>query len=207
MIYKSLWKVLASLKLIPHCPLRSLHNLLYHDKSKRLEDRIYVESMGILLPGMTIEDMKQGISRIRNSVIARVFKELHLIEQWGTGVPRIFSEASEMGLPEPMIEEIGMRFRFSVFLGKAHKSHTQITEQVEAQVEAQVGLSVLRSCAKKPLSSREIASILGHKTLSGNLRKVLPKFRETGLLEYTIPDKPKSRLQRYRLTEKGKEMI
>lgn len=40
-----------------------------------------VESMGILLPGMTIEEMNQDASRIRNPVIARVFKELHLIEQ------------------------------------------------------------------------------------------------------------------------------
>ncbi|MBW2109593.1 MAG: putative DNA binding domain-containing protein, partial [Deltaproteobacteria bacterium] len=79
-----------------------------------LDDRIEVENPGILLPGLTIEEMKQGTSRIRNPVIARVFKELHLIEQWGTGVRRIFAEAEELGLPEPKIEEIGMRLRFTV---------------------------------------------------------------------------------------------
>jgi len=41
-----------------------------------LDDRIEVESPGILLSGLTIEDMKQGTSRIRNYVIARVFREL-----------------------------------------------------------------------------------------------------------------------------------
>ena len=40
----------------------------------------------MLLPGMTVEDMKSGVSRIRNPVIARVFRELHLIEQWGSGL-------------------------------------------------------------------------------------------------------------------------
>jgi predicted HTH transcriptional regulator len=69
-----------------------------------LDDRIEVESLGILLPGLTVEEMKQGTSRIRNPVIARVFKELNLIEQWGTGVRRIFAEAKELGLPEPKIE-------------------------------------------------------------------------------------------------------
>ncbi len=81
-----------------------------------LDDRIEVESMGILVPGLTIDDMKQGTSRIRNHVITRVFQELHLIEQWGTGVRRIFEEAKELGLPEPKIEEIGMRLRFTVYL-------------------------------------------------------------------------------------------
>ncbi|MBW1956381.1 MAG: putative DNA binding domain-containing protein, partial [Deltaproteobacteria bacterium] len=75
-----------------------INALVHSDYSQRgapirvvfLDDRIEVESMGILLPGLTIEEMKQGTSRIRNPVIARVFKELNLIEQWGTGVRRIF---------------------------------------------------------------------------------------------------------------------
>ncbi|MBS0357046.1 MAG: putative DNA binding domain-containing protein, partial [Proteobacteria bacterium] len=36
------------------------------------DDRIDIESPGMLLPGMTIDDMKSGVSRIRNPVIARV---------------------------------------------------------------------------------------------------------------------------------------
>lgn len=50
-----------------------------------------------------------------------MFRELHLIEQWGTGVRRIFEEAIEQGLPEPKIEEVGMRVRFTVYLAKKHK--------------------------------------------------------------------------------------
>jgi hypothetical protein len=99
-----------------------------------------VESMGILLPGPTIEEMKQGTSRIRNPVIARVFKELHLIEQWGTGVRRIFAEALELGLPEPKIEEIALRLRFTVYLAKPHRipadtSKAMAEEQVEATTQ------------------------------------------------------------------------
>lgn len=78
------------------------------------DDRIDIESPGLLLPGMTVDEMKSGVSRIRNPVIARVFRELHLIEQWGSGVRRIFAGAAELGLPEPVITEIatGVRSRF-----------------------------------------------------------------------------------------------
>ncbi|NLN38592.1 MAG: AAA family ATPase, partial [Smithella sp.] len=196
-----------------------INALVHSDYSQRgapirvvfLDDRIEVESMGILLPGLTIEEMKQGASRIRNPVIARVFKELGLIEQWGTGVRRIFAEAKELNLPEPKIEEIALRLRFTVYLAAPYQIQTQETEQAEAQVEAQVAaqvdLRILQACAETPLSSAEIAAALGHKTLSGNVRRALPALRKDGLLEYTIPDKPNSRLQKYRLTEKGKQVL
>jgi len=80
-------------------------------------------------PGITVEDMKQGVSKIRNPVIARVFRELNLIEQWGSGVPRIFRET------------------------------------------------------------------------------YISPARQAGLIEYIIPEKPTSRFQKYRLTDKGKELL
>jgi predicted HTH transcriptional regulator len=43
------------------------------------DDRIEIENPGILLPGLTVEDMLQGVSKIRNHVIARMFRELDLI--------------------------------------------------------------------------------------------------------------------------------
>jgi DNA-binding PadR family transcriptional regulator len=65
----------------------------------------------------------------------------------------------------------------------------------------------LLACAETPLSSAEIAAALGHKQLSGNLRKVLPELRKAGFLEYTIPDKPRSSKQKYRLTDVGKRLL
>ncbi len=72
------------------------------------------------------------------------------------------------------------------YLGQPHRIRAQVTEHVEAQVEAQVGAQVdfhiLQACTKQALSSAEIAAALGHKSLSGNLRKALPALREAGLL-------------------------
>ena len=52
------------------------------------DDRLEIENPGLLSSGMTVEDMATGVSRVRNRVIARVFKELGYIEQWGSGVGR-----------------------------------------------------------------------------------------------------------------------
>ncbi len=206
------------------------------------DDRIEIENPGILLPGMTIEAVRQGTSRIRNHVIARVFRELNLVERWGSGIHSIFKDAEALGLPEPQLMEIGMRIRLtvslatpvSIFADKAQveaQEKTEIQAQVNgligaqvgsageaqaclqaraqdgAQVQAPVDLHILSLCATKPLSSAEIAAALGHKQLSGNLRKALPRLRESGLLAYTIPEKPNSRSQKYRLTAKGKALL
>jgi len=92
------------------------------------DDRIEMENPGILLPGMTIEDVRSGVSKIRIRVIARVFRELDLIEQWGSGFRRILQEAADLGLSEPVIEEIGMRVRVTVFLAESQEIH--VPEQV-----------------------------------------------------------------------------
>lgn len=36
------------------------------------------------MPDITLEYLKVRISRIRNSVLARVFRELGLVEAWGS---------------------------------------------------------------------------------------------------------------------------
>ena len=175
-----------------------------------LDDRIEIENPGLFLPGLTLEDIKQGTSKIRNTVIVRVFRELNLIEQWGTGVRRIFTEAQALGLPEPQLIEVGMRVRFIIPLLEPipiRSFRKLAAEQVEAQVEAQVEMNILIACASRPLSSAEISAALGHKQLSGNLRQALPRLRKAELLEFTIPDKPNSRLQKYRLSSKGHELI
>ncbi|WP_448574008.1 ATP-binding protein [Trichothermofontia sp.] len=205
-----------------------INALVHADYSQRgapiriafFDDRIEIENPGILLPGLTIADMKQGISKIRNPVIARVFRELNLIEQWGSGVRRMFNEAAALGLPEPEILEIGMRLRLIVYLADVvmvAPSGVQTEAQVEVQVEgseaqvkeseAQVDRDILALCAIRPRSSSEIAAALGHKRLSGNVRQALPRLKRAGLLEYTIPEKPHSRLQKYRLTARGKALL
>ena len=177
------------------------------------DDRIEVENPGILLPGMTIDDMKQGISRIRNHVIARVFRELNLIEQWGSGVRRIIKEAEALGLPELQIKEIGMRMRITVTLAEpiltsaakdgGAESQPEIDagaeSKAESGAESDMEMRILVLLEKEPLSKSEIAKRLGKGKPSGYLNSLIRNLIQAGKLDYTIPEKPNSRLQKYRI--------
>jgi len=75
------------------------------------DDRLEIENPGILVPGLTLDDIYQGVSRLRNRVIGRVFRDLGLIEQWGSGVSRMIDACRRAGLSAPEIREVGLRFR------------------------------------------------------------------------------------------------
>jgi ATP-dependent DNA helicase RecG len=48
-------------------------------------------SIGGLLPGLLPEDIRNGISQLRNRNLADIFHRLNFIESYGTGIRRVFS--------------------------------------------------------------------------------------------------------------------
>jgi ATP-dependent DNA helicase RecG len=200
-----------------------INALVHADYSQRgapvriafFDDRIEIENPGILMPGMTIEDMKQGVSKIRNPVIARIFRELELIEQWGSGVRRMFREAREQRLPEPEIIEIGMRVRFIVRLAEslpvektathAQAQPDQATQQATQQVTQQV--TYLLKAISGEMSRTQLMDALALKDRVNFSRNYLEPALTNGLLEMTQPEAPRSPTQKYRLTEKGKTLL
>ena len=61
------------------------------------DDRLEIDNPGVLLSGLTLADIKQGNSKLRNLVIGRV-----CIEQWDSGILNTIGECKTMGLPEPV---------------------------------------------------------------------------------------------------------
>lgn len=79
-------------------------------------DRVEIENPGILVPGLTVEALVDGVSKLRNRVIGRVFHELGLAEQWGSGIQRMIAECKAAGLPPPEFQETGHHFRVTLRL-------------------------------------------------------------------------------------------
>ena len=63
---------------------------------------------------------------------------------------------------------------------------------------------MLGELVRGPLSKAELSDRLGQKQASGQLHEVVRRLVADRLIEYTVPDKPRSRLQKYRLTEIGR---
>ena len=66
---------------------------------------------------------------------------------------------------------------------------------------------MLNLLANAPMPKAELSKRLGQKEISGQLNKVVQDLLKNKMIEYTLPDKPTSRLQKYRLTEKGKATL
>ena len=72
------------------------------------DSRIEITSPGAFPRGITLAEVLDGRSEVRNKVVARVFKEAELIEQWGRGIQKMNRLCVEAGLKKPDITEAGM---------------------------------------------------------------------------------------------------
>lgn len=70
----------------------------------------------------------------------------------------------------------------------------------ESRPESDLQTRILMLLKAEPLSRSQIAEALGHRSVSGALKRAISGLMDQGRIAYTLPDKPQSRLQKYRLT-------
>jgi len=119
---------------IPYAAIReALVNAVVHrdysNLGRDIKVGIYDDMLDIVSPGgfpstLTQEDVLNGRSEIRNRVLARVFKELGYIEQWGSGIKRIITSCIDYGLKRPLIIEKGDSVEVNIYRGKGKSQKT-----------------------------------------------------------------------------------
>lgn len=93
------------------------------------DDRIEVVSPGTLYGGMDFATMKTGRSKCRNQAIADMFQYMHIVEAWGTGIPRVITSCKQYGLQEPVFEEFGDGIKATVYRLQAAKASDKRQKQ------------------------------------------------------------------------------
>ena len=81
-----------------------------------------------------------------------------------------------------------------------------IGEQVDEQLREQVGL-ILKACAQGPRTKAQLLASAGLANAYLNYKRHIQPLLQAGLLEMTLPDKPTSRLQKYRLSPNGRARL
>lgn len=167
----------------------------------KINDRIEITSAGSLLAKLGEEEFFKGFSIPRNKELIRVFRDVDLVEQLGSGIPRILAAygRESFGFTENFLR---MCFPASepVYIeteGHTHQDTLQVTPQVAKLVAVMNG----------ELGRVEIQNKLGLNDREYFRKNYLMPVLKNGLIEMTIPNKPNSKNQKYRLTELGKTLV
>lgn len=178
-----------------------VHNDYSYGNSPIIElysDRIEITSAGGLPQELSQEEFLEGVTAPRNKELIRVFKDVDLIENIGSGVLRIL-DAYDKSCFKFMEHFLRVSFKYkenpfeyddtakieSSKLGSKKSSKLAVSEQ-----------QILELC-KTEKSLKEITEYFGYKDVYKFKNNYINKLLQDNKLKMTIPDKPKSRNQKY----------
>jgi ATP-dependent DNA helicase RecG len=154
--------------------------------------RLEIWNSGALPDGVTEENLPKGhISVLRNPDIAHALYLRGIREKAGRGSVLMVQQCDDAGLPRPFWKsdpKLGVTVTFRV---------PEVTPEVTPELERM--LTVLEG----EMNRTEIMEALGLKDEKHFREHYQQTAVAAGLLEMTIPDKPKSSRQRYRCTALG----
>ncbi|MDA0838197.1 MAG: putative DNA binding domain-containing protein [Planctomycetota bacterium] len=198
------------------------------------KDRIEIVSPGGLPAGMTEADL--GIKSVpRNPLLFGMLHRMDAVEHIGSGIRRIRELCRDYGVAEPEIKvsdswvtttfrrpteqvedeetaqvtahgEDDDKAKFDNMLRALSRELNSLAGQVTGQVTGQVAAQVLLFC-REARASREIQDLLELKHRETFLKNYLRPLLKMGWIEMTIPDKPTSSKQKYRITAEGKALL
>ncbi|MDX2053242.1 MAG: ATP-binding protein [Polyangiaceae bacterium] len=213
---------------IPREALReALLNALIHKdygSGVPIQIRVYRDRLWIWNPGVLPETwtamtlLGPHVSMPPNPDIAGTFFRAGLIEAWGRGYEKIRDACLEAGASEPTVEYdgSGVWLRWAWQGGAAQAeintspptlSESELESELGSQLGSQLESRVLAALLNGPMGKAAIAAALGQRQPSGPLHATIRKLTGDGTLALTLPDKPTSRFQRYRLTPAGRARL
>lgn len=159
-----------------------------HTEGKPIQIVMYRNRMEIVSPGglygrLRIDQLGKVQPDTRNPVLAVAMENLKKTENRYSGIPTIYREMQEAGLPAPVFEDIHGSFCVKLF---------NATDEVK-----EVGAKDLLEFCTVPRTRQEIADFLKIKTVPFAIKSHVLPLIEQGLIELKYPDKPQSRNQRF----------
>ena len=179
-IEKTLWDKVAIREAVINAIIHNDYTNEVPPKFEIFDDRLEITSVGGLPLGLSREEFFSGVSNPRNREIMRVYKDLGMVEQLGSGIPRIlraYSKESFVFMPN---------FTRMVFY-KSGAIGGQISGQIGSQIGGQIYLTdrqkdILDLIKQNPkISRRDIANILDINQSA--VLKHLENLKKLGVIE------------------------
>ncbi len=154
---------------------------------KMFSNRIEVENPGGLYGRMTLDQLGNISADTRNPFIANALEVLGETENRYSGIPTIKNAMKEWGLPEPVFENERGVFRVTLY-------NRNVRETIGSNDEER---EILEFC-EIPRSRADIEELFkGRKSIAYIMTKYVHPMIERGDIRLTIPDRPRSKNQRY----------
>jgi ATP-dependent DNA helicase RecG len=170
-------------------------------------DRLEVRNPGALPPSLTLEMLRRAHPSVpANPLLAEPMYLVKYIERMGTGTGEMIALAEAAGLPTPRFSLDG---GFLVTLDRRPKRALEAVQRPEEGTKSAPSrhqVEILRkSLSAQPLTA--LMEVLGRSDRTKFRHQVLAPLLAEGLIEPTVPEKPRSRLQRYLTTTKGRSLL
>ena len=174
-------------------------------------DRLDVFNPGYLTPKLNVEQLKtQHSSFPTNPALANLMYLAGYIERFGTGTREIFKLAKEANLKEPEYD-FASGVTITIWRPKSDTAtvpnqYPTSTQPVPNQYPTSREVRKIVLVLEGEMKRTQIQALLKLSDKVSFLRNYLQPAISEDFIELTIPDKPNSPKQQYRLTAKGLEL-
>ncbi|MFI3170466.1 MAG: ATP-binding protein [Faecalibacterium sp.] len=155
-------------------------------------DRLEIANEGGLYGRITLDSLGKIHADTRNQTLTHILEVQKTAENRYSGIPTIRYEMQQAGLAAPQFESRRGRFVVTLYNDSCHIPDPLPVQQYSAQ---DITSAVVAFCST-PRTRAELAAFLGKTQYYAMHHAVLPLVAD-GRLAMTIPDKPKSKAQKF----------
>ena len=141
-------------------------------------------SIGGLLPGLSADDIRNGISQPRNRKLAEIFHRLRLIESYGTGIRKIYALYKDCAV-QPRIEVTTNTFKLVLpnmnASGSVAESASETVEKAPVVITPQMKTVMDYLAEYGEMTDEDMRELLNIKKTRAYL--LARQMNETGLIE------------------------
>lgn len=179
-----------------------IHRDYFDNAQSRI--KIFTDSIEMYNPGSAPKPVEEIIANEvtapRNPIIAKAFRLVGWAGTAGSGMIKIFAAWERLQFKKPEIENNNRSHYFKMLFPLEPIKHRSST------VQDPIKIQIIEFC-QTPRSSKEIMEKIEMRHRPTFMKNYLEPLIQNAWIELTIPDKPNSPKQQYRITAKGKVLL